>query len=732
MKGKKSVLKMLFIMLVICSIGIITSNVQATSLASNELIKVNNKTITKTTSISQVNEMFGTPKMETDNAFGGKTYSYHDDAYTWYLTIEMDASGNIKGYGAIGGDFVAKRYAYGDSDDCYIWTLSGTIIKEWEDDAVYGIYEYNCSSSDITSYWNRYKTDSSKYLYELQKHGAIASKVLATREGYEFPQTYPSEDVFYRSEQLKYNGSNYYDYAVNNGKTKLITQVTSRTDSFYNDLPNPIRLGKMTEGYEYASAYKYVLYDIEITNYSSASGYTRMFYINPDFLAEKSEVELTQEEKVKLQNVKEQYELYKEHGEAITDMYVEEPNYESLPLVAGKYSTTVLQHVTDYLNIARVGIGMDALTLNEDIADAAQHKAVLVRYMSSVGLETGHFPEQPDGVDDEFYKKAQSYMCENLYMGTIISSIDYAMNDAYGDPVGCGHRYNLLEPTYTEWGPACAGNQGAHKFWGSSGNLVELVAWPSNGIFPLDMVSRGIGNWTAQFYKNYTVSDETEVTIKCLNTGKTYEITNENKNESGKLLKVTQGYLLTFRDDNISYEDGDVFEITLHNVKNSNDENVDYTYRSVFTSLSQLENVEVTEITVNENDISLTLGQTKRIYATVTPTDASNKLMNFSSSDESIVSVRQDGTITALKAGEATITVTCEGAQETITVLVEKAKKGDINQDGIIDSADAAIALNLYKYNSATSAQIELGDMDENGMIDSADAAMILNIFKYN
>ena len=732
MKGKKSVLKMLFMTVIICSIGIFTSKVQATSLASNELIKVNNKTITKTTTISQINSMFGNYKLETDNAFGGKTYSYHDDVYTWYLTVEMDASGNIKGYGAIGGDFVAKRYAYGDSDDCYIWTLSGTIIKEWEDDAVYGIYEYNCSSSDITSYWNRYKTNSSKYLYDLQKHAAIASKVLATREGYEFPQTHPSEDIFYINEQLKYNGSNYYQYAVSTSKTKAITQVTSRTDYFYNDLPNPIRLGKMTEGYEYAGAYQYVLYDIEITDYSSASGYTRMFYINPDFLAERSEVELTQEEKIKLQAVKAQYELYKQHGEAITDIYDEEPNFESLPLKAGKYNETVLLHVTDYLNIARVGIGMDSLTLNKDIADAAQHKAVLVSYMNNVGLETGHFPVKPDGVSDEFYQKAQSYMCENLYVGNIQTSIDYAMNDGYGDPIGCGHRYNLLEPTYTEWGPACAGSQGAHKFWGSSGTLVELVAWPSNGIFPLDMVSRGIGNWTAQFYKNYTVSDATEVTIKCLNTGKTYEITNANKNQSGKLLKATQGYLLTFRDDNISYEDEDIFEITLHNVKNSKNENVDYTYRSVFTSLSKLDSVQATQITVKEDNISLTLGQTKRILATITPEDATNKLMNFSSSDENIISVRQDGTITALKDGQATITITSEGAQKTITIIVEKAKKGDINQDGLIDSADAAIALNLYKYNNATEVEIELGDMDNNGLIDSADAAMILNVFKYN
>ena len=77
-------------------------------------------------------------------------------------------------------------------------------------------------------------------------------------------------------------------------------------------------------------------------------------------------------------------------------------------------------------------------------------------------------------------------------------------------------------------------------------------------------------------------------------------------------------------------------------------------------------------------------------------------------------------------------------SQDTTSVAIAEFteelayRKGDINKDGLVDSADAAIALNLYKYNNATAENIKLGDMDENGMIDSADAAMILNIFKYN
>ena len=84
--------------------------------------------------------------------------------------------------------------------------------------------------------------------------------------------------------------------------------------------------------------------------------------------------------------------------------------------------------------------------------------------------------------------------------------------------------------------------------------------------------------------------------------------------------------------------------------------------------------------------------------------------------------------------GDQELAITDNTTSVAIAEFTEELpyKKGDINKDGLVDSADAAIALNLYKYNNATEENIKIGDMDENGMIDSADAAMILNVFKYN
>lgn len=58
-----------------------------------------------------------------------------------------------------------------------------------------------------------------------------------------------------------------------------------------------------------------------------------------------------------------------------------------------------------------------------------------------------------------------------------------------------------------------------------------------------------------------------------------------------------------------------------------------------------------------------------------------------------------------------------------------KYKKGDLNRDGVINSNDAAIALDLYNNNNATNIDIEIGDIDQNNIINSTDAALILDIY---
>ena len=74
---------------------------------------------------------------------------------------------------------------------------------------------------------------------------------------------------------------------------------------------------------------------------------------------------------------------------------------------------------------------------------------------------------------------------------------------------------------------------------------------------------------------------------------------------------------------------------------------------------------EVTEIELSENDITLAEEQTVKLSATVLPANADNKILDWSSSNTTVASVAQDGTVTALTQGEAIITAKATDGSET-------------------------------------------------------------------
>ena len=88
--------------------------------------------------------------------------------------------------------------------------------------------------------------------------------------------------------------------------------------------------------------------------------------------------------------------------------------------------------------------------------------------------------------------------------------------------------------------------------------------------------------------------------------------------------------------------------------------------------------VQVSGIQV-QGSASVYVGGSTKLTATVTPTNATNQKVTWSSNNESVATVGTDGTVTAVSAGTATITVTTEDGQKTaactVTVLsVDRTK----------------------------------------------------------
>lgn len=103
---------------------------------------------------------------------------------------------------------------------------------------------------------------------------------------------------------------------------------------------------------------------------------------------------------------------------------------------------------------------------------------------------------------------------------------------------------------------------------------------------------------------------------------------------------------------------------------------------------------KVEQITLNKTEGTLTVGNSVTVTATVTPDNATNATVNWTSSDETVATVDSNGKVTAVAAGNATITATSESdgdvsADYALTVNKAAAKPAT-RYSGTTSSAGAA------------------------------------------
>ena len=103
---------------------------------------------------------------------------------------------------------------------------------------------------------------------------------------------------------------------------------------------------------------------------------------------------------------------------------------------------------------------------------------------------------------------------------------------------------------------------------------------------------------------------------------------------------------------------------------------------------------KVEQIALSKTEGVLTVGNSVTVTATVTPNNATNATVNWTSSDEKVATVDSNGKVTAVAAGNATITATSESdgdvsADYALTVNKAAAKPAT-NYSGTTSSAGAA------------------------------------------
>ena len=118
--------------------------------------------------------------------------------------------------------------------------------------------------------------------------------------------------------------------------------------------------------------------------------------------------------------------------------------------------------------------------------------------------------------------------------------------------------------------------------------------------------------------------------------------------------------------------------------------------------------VAVTGVSLDKSSISLKEGASETLTATISPANASNKSVNWKSSDTAVATV-DAGKVTAVRAGTATITVTTAdgGKTASCTVTVTEAQKIVITGETAKVPVSGGTAEFKIQYNTSYTIEIE-------------------------
>ena len=142
----------------------------------------------------------------------------------------------------------------------------------------------------------------------------------------------------------------------------------------------------------------------------------------------------------------------------------------------------------------------------------------------------------------------------------------------------------------------------------------------------------------------------------------------------------------------------------------------------------------IESISFTDEAVELEIGEEYVPEYTVNPegyTDAFNPV--WSSDNEEIATVDENGKITAIREGTANITIANGDISATLPVTVKPEapayKPGDMDHDDEITVADALKALRIAaKLVEASAEDMQIGDVDHDGEITVADALKILRV----
>ncbi len=221
----------------------------------------------------------------------------------------------------------------------------------------------------------------------------------------------------------------------------------------------------------------------------------------------------------------------------------------------------------------------------------------------------------------------------------------------------------ILVSTFVLPANAASVNYSASSVSGAKGDTVTVSV----------KISSSVEIWGANVMLGYNSSE-----LQYVSSSKGGAVSSGSLNNTGSSVNFSGMF---------SAKSGTVFTVKFKILKNSgtstltltSTENIDYdgkTYECATTNGKVAITVPVTSIKLDKSSVTLKKGETSQLTATVSPADATNKTVTYSSSNTKVAKVSSSGKITAVGGGTATITAKADGKTATCKVTVNVAQTG--------------------------------------------------------
>lgn len=185
--------------------------------------------------------------------------------------------------------------------------------------------------------------------------------------------------------------------------------------------------------------------------------------------------------------------------------------------------------------------------------------------------------------------------------------------------------------------------------------------------------------WLKTYAMPYiTICDQNSRPVASYSDGTLSVKKTEKLNENGRMYRITvavkpgilhggKQYSLKFDSEYAHVNEGQIY--------------IDALGKDIVCYFATEDEHPIESVKLNKNSLSLKPGTEEKLTVSLTPADADVKDVLWKSSDSSVASVTQDGTVKALKAGTAVITAECGGVSDSCLTAVTDVSAENVTLD---------------------------------------------------